>query len=232
MVLPTRSDPIPSRIRPQSSNNDVRRYVADLLQRIDADITTERSWEMAERFFGDGYDALELDRKEWEKLFGETHGNLVYKRFVRFQNEYVDVNFRRIQYGPTSDISIGFSSFFWSFIQGGLISEREAFTIDRGWNIAALVYFICYGFAYIFASANSIDDNPSWPTYFKIRPMGPTQKSWRSTLGYGGYRKPNSAPFSPRQRVSMIGETLRISGEPAICTSTCDYRDEKRWSLI
>ena len=40
-----------------------------------------------------GYDALELDGKKWEWFFGETHGKLIYKRFVRFQNEYVDVSF-------------------------------------------------------------------------------------------------------------------------------------------
>ena len=42
----------PSKIRPQSSNRDVRRFVADLLQRIDADMTNERAWEMAKMFFG------------------------------------------------------------------------------------------------------------------------------------------------------------------------------------
>ena len=93
MVLPTRSDPVPSKINPLSSNRDVRRYVADLLQDIDANITSERAVEMADMFHGNGYDALELEGKEWEKLFGKTHGKLVYKRFVRFQNEYVDVSF-------------------------------------------------------------------------------------------------------------------------------------------
>lgn len=93
MDLPIRSDPVPSKIRPLSSNRDVRRFVADLLQDIDANITSQRAREMAETFHGNGYDALELDGKEWEKLFGEIHGKLVYKRFVRFQNEYVDVSF-------------------------------------------------------------------------------------------------------------------------------------------
>ena len=58
---------------------------------------------MAEMFDGDGYDALELDGKEWEKLFGESHGKLVYKRFVRFRDEYeyeyeyVDVSFNHFK---------------------------------------------------------------------------------------------------------------------------------------
>lgn len=93
MALPTRSDPVPSKIRPLSSNRDVRRFIIDLLQHIDANITSERAREMAEMFHGDGYEALELDGKVWENLFGETHGKLVYKRFVRLQNEYVDVSF-------------------------------------------------------------------------------------------------------------------------------------------
>ena len=92
MPLPIRSDLVPSKIGPLSSNQDVRRYVADLLQHIDADITSERAWEMVKILKGDGYDTLELDGKEWKKLFGEIHGKLIYKRFVRFQDEYVDVS--------------------------------------------------------------------------------------------------------------------------------------------
>lgn len=93
MALPNRLDPVPTKIRPLSSNRDVRRYIADLLQHIDANITSERAREMAEMFQGNGYDALELDGKEWEKFFGDSLGKLVYKRFERFQNEYVDVRF-------------------------------------------------------------------------------------------------------------------------------------------
>ena len=47
---------------------------------------------MVETFVGDGYDALQLDEKEWEELFGEKHGKCIYRRFVLFQDEYVDVS--------------------------------------------------------------------------------------------------------------------------------------------
>ena len=102
MAITTRSDPVPSKIRPLSSNLDVRRYVADLLQNIDANITSERAREMAEMFHGNGYDALELDGKEWEKLFGEIHGKLVYKRFVRFKNEYFQNEYFENEYVDVS----------------------------------------------------------------------------------------------------------------------------------
>lgn len=99
---------------------------------------------------------------------------------------------------------------------GRTVFEKEAFKFDGSWNIAALVYFICYGFAYIFASAKPVHDNPSGPTYFKIRPTGPTRKSWRSTLGYGGQRagqpprQPNSAPRIRKARLMPM--TMRSIG--------------------
>lgn len=150
MALPSQSDPVPSKIRPQSSNQDVRRFVANLLQRLDSDITNERAWEMASMFHGDGYDALVLDGKEWEKLFGETLGKFVYERFVRFnnervderQNEYVDVNF------DYSKVHVDTNTYYtiWPYLRhiyrnfilllvintGRTIFEKEAFTIDKG----------------------------------------------------------------------------------------------------
>ena len=106
MPLPTRSDLVPSKIGPQSTNRDVRRYVVDLLQRIDADITSEKAWEMVEVLKGDGYDTLELDEKDWKELFGEIHGKLIYKRVVRFQNEfeYVGVSFHHFKVHVHTDI--------------------------------------------------------------------------------------------------------------------------------
>ena len=64
MVLPTRSDSVPSKIRPLSSNRDVRRYIVDLLQNINANITSERAEEIAKMFHSNEYDALELDKKK------------------------------------------------------------------------------------------------------------------------------------------------------------------------
>ena len=72
MVLPTRSDSVPSKIRSLSSNRDVRRYIVDLLQNINANITSERAEEIAEMFHGNEYDALELDKRN-EKSFLKKH---------------------------------------------------------------------------------------------------------------------------------------------------------------
>ena len=118
-------------IHPSSSNEDVRQFLADLLQHIDSKIMNDKAWEMAFRFAGGGSDALELKREGWDKLFGESHGGLVFKRFCWFRimdvsrNTYVDVSFNlstltrftRIEY-------IGFSSYFFSLIQGGLSSIK------------------------------------------------------------------------------------------------------------
>ena len=93
MSLPIRSDPVPIKITAKTSSRDVRRYLIDLLQHIDSNITSARAQEMAEKFSGDGVEALELEEVEWELLFGKVHGWLVYKRFARFQDEYVDVSF-------------------------------------------------------------------------------------------------------------------------------------------
>lgn len=93
MSWPRYSDHLLARITPESSNQDVRHFITNLLERIDANITNERAVEMAEMFSSDRDDALEADKKEWENLFGEILGALVYERFVRFQYEYVDVSF-------------------------------------------------------------------------------------------------------------------------------------------
>ena len=93
MALPYQSVPTTSVIVPESSNRDVRRFIADLLQHVDADITNDKAWEMARRFTGNGYDALEIEKEGWEKLFGETHGGLIFKRFYSFRIMYVDVSF-------------------------------------------------------------------------------------------------------------------------------------------
>ena len=93
MVLPTELDLVSSMITSRSSNKDVREFIANFLRYIDASITYVRSLKMAERFVGDEYDALELDGEEWEEMFGTIHGELVYKRFVRFRNEFVDASF-------------------------------------------------------------------------------------------------------------------------------------------
>lgn len=76
MALPYQSIPTTSIIVPRSSNHDVRRFVVDLLQDIDADITSEKAWEMARKFTGNGYDALELKKGGWQKPFGDVRFNI------------------------------------------------------------------------------------------------------------------------------------------------------------
>ena len=93
MALPYQSIPTASVIDPKSSNHDVRQFLADLLQDIDADITNDKAWEMARRFSGNGDNALVLKKEEWEKLFGETHGGLMFIRFNYLRIKYVDVSF-------------------------------------------------------------------------------------------------------------------------------------------
>ncbi|MCJ1336162.1 hypothetical protein MMC09_001438 [Bachmanniomyces sp. S44760] len=179
MSLPIRSDPVPIKITAKTSSRDVRRYLIDLLQHIDSNITSARAQEMAEKFSGDGVEALELEEVEWELLFGKVHGWLVYKRFARFQDEYVDKDTIWPHLRHVYRIFV----VLLLIHSGGIIFERETFTLDSRWILAALVYLIAYGFAYNFTSAKWIDDSPSWPQYRKIRPMGPKQKSWRSTVG-------------------------------------------------
>lgn len=72
------------------------------------------NWNECERFVSwsgvdvssSGYEALELDGKDWERLFRETRESGLQKS-LRFQNEYVDVSFY-LSPSPTSQ-----NSFSW-----------------------------------------------------------------------------------------------------------------------
>ena len=187
----------PTIIHPNSTNDEVREYLVNLLQGIDANITEERAREMAEKFYGYGEEALETHESEWRKLFGIPHGSLIFKRLLRFKLEYVDVSYNNFKFHKNTKIYQ--KDTIWPILRhlyrifilllvirtGNSFFEQGAFSIDKWWNIVAFVYFISYGFAYIITSAKSIDENPSWPKYLNIRPMGECQKSWQSTLGYG-----------------------------------------------
>lgn len=76
---------------------------------------------MARTFTGNGHDSLVLKKEGWDKLFGERYGGLIFKRFLFFR---ITSN-RRIQSGPTSDTSIGFLSYFLSFIPEGLFTTKR-----------------------------------------------------------------------------------------------------------
>ena len=87
------SNPRPPKFTPYSSNKFVRELIADYLQCIDPEITSEQAEELAGKFYGMGSHALETDQETWEGMFGKENGKLVYEEFVclrgDLQEEYV-----------------------------------------------------------------------------------------------------------------------------------------------
>ena len=92
MALPYQAIPTTSFIDYNSTNHNVRQFLAELLQAIDSHVTASKALELADKFEGTGYDALQMTKEGWVRLLGESYGGLVFIRFSYFRITYVDVS--------------------------------------------------------------------------------------------------------------------------------------------
>ena len=96
--------PFPS-IKGGSSNRDVRDFLINYLQWIEANIDATEATNLAEKFTGAGDQFLASDQAVWTEIYGASKGALVYQEVVRMRrdmrremaDQYVDVSLKHFK---------------------------------------------------------------------------------------------------------------------------------------